>query len=195
MKNVVIKDIKNKKHFLIFLLINLLLSYYCYSNNDTLAINNNKDTIRAKFKIASIKKVEGFCRFDCPRCTFKRVKTLGIYYKNTGRVDYYYRRLGYIRKAYYIEVELQDKNAECQIYHILSLKEPRNRKKKSEKIKIGEIYDLKVINYPKNNDEIRYYSTNTFVTIDGIEFDLWSIMCGVLIPVNLDGLYYYPISD
>ena len=38
---------------------------------------------------------------------------------------------------------------------------------------------------------MQYISSNTFVTIDGIEFDLWSIMCGVLIPFNLGGLYYY----
>lgn len=189
MKNVVIKDIKNTKQFLIFLLINLLLSYYCYSNNDTLAINNNKDTIRAKFKIASIKKVEGFCRFDCPRCTFKRVKTLGIYYKNTGSVDYYYRRLGYIRKAYYIGVELQDKNAECQIYHILSLKEPRDRKKKSEKIKIGEIYDLQAIKYYDKDKKPSHFIYN--ISIDNILFKLNYVGCNLLLPLNLKGLYYY----
>jgi hypothetical protein len=189
MKNVVIKDIKNKKQFLIFLLINLLLSYYCYSNNDTLAINNNKDTIRAKFKITSIKKIEGFCRFDCPRCTFRRVKTLGIYYKNTGSVDYYYRRLGYIRKAYYIGVELQDKNAECQIYHILSLKEPRDRKKKSEKIKIGEIYELQAIKYYDKDKKPSHFIYN--ISIDNILFKLNYVGCNLLLPLNLKGLYYY----
>jgi len=181
----------NKRIFFLIFNIFLINYIYCFDINSVATDSIKKDTIRAKFKITSIQKVQGFSLFECEKCTFRHVKTLDIYYKNNESAHYYYRRRGYIRKAYYITAELQDKNAECQIYHILSFKEPRERKKESEKIKIGEVYDLKVIEYPINKDEMQYISSNTFVTIDGIEFDLWSIMCGVLIPFNLGGLYYY----
>lgn len=182
----------NKRIFFLIFNIFLINYIYCFDINSVATDSIKKDTIRAKFKITSIQKVQGFSLFECEKCTFRHVKTLDIYYKNNESAHYYYRRRGYIRKAYYITAELQDKNAECQIYHILSLKEPRERKKESEKIKIGEIYELRAIKYyvkDKKPSHFIYY-----ISLDNLVFSLNYVGCNLLLPINIKGLYYYELE-
>lgn len=182
-------------HHRIFLFYFLLIFNFIFINNiycfsidiDTVDTDSiKKDTIKAKFQIISIEKIEGNSFYYCPKCKLGIVKFQDYYYKNNKAIAYQIKQKRFIRKAYLIEViNLVDKKP----YVILSLKEPRDGKKKGEKIKIDEIYELQAIKYYDKDKKPSHFIYN--ISIDKILFKLNYVGCNLLLPLNLKGLYYY----
>ncbi len=183
----------NKRIFLFYLLLIFNIfsinNIYCFDINSVPTDSIKKDTIKAKFQIKSIEKIEGNSLYSCPKCKLGIIKIPSYYYKDNKAIAYQIKQKRFIRKAYLIEViNIEDNNP----YVILSLKEPRERKKESEKIKIGEIYELRAIKYyvkDKKPSHFIYY-----ISLDNLVFSLNYVGCNLLLPINIKGLYYYELE-